>query len=649
MTGICGLWRFDGRPDAGEACARMARALRIYGPDRSGLRDDGPIALACRLARLLPEDRHDRQPLASADGRFVLVADVRLDNRPELARALGLAAERVAAMADADLLLEAWIAWGRGGIARLVGDFAFAVWDGFERRLALVRDFPGGRPLFWHRGEGRIGFASMVKGLHALPDVPVAADAATLGRHLMLLPMRGSASFFAGIHRVEPGHFVEFATDGVPRTVRWYEPPATLPDLRDPRPYLEEIRTVFDRAVADRLRGTGAVAATLSGGRDSTLVTATAAVQLAALGRRLAAYTHVPLPGVPLDQPPGRFADEGDLARLVAAAHANVDHELVTAAGRRIGDDLDRRFHDAEMPALNLCNEVWLSEIARLAGARRGTVLLTATWGNMTVGDEGLAGLNSLLYGGRPVAWARTALALLRTGGIAPASLGFLALQPLLPPAVEAWLRRLFRRPGRRLGDYTLVRPEVAEAPQPDDRPLLREAHGIFGQLARARRERMLSLFWQQELLALGAKGVLARNGVDIRDPMADRRLIDLCLALPHGLYLRDGRPRAVYHLAFADRVPTAIANNPLKGLQGGDWATRLDAARDVIVEEAARAHASPTAAALIDLDELRHLARTIPAAGEVDISAKAVRYRYRLLRTLSVAHFLRRIEGGNR
>jgi asparagine synthase (glutamine-hydrolysing) len=626
----------------------MRRALAVYGPDRAGSWDGGAIALGCQLARLLPEDRYDRQPLTSIDGRFVLVGDVRLDNRPELALALDISIGDLAALADVDLLLRAWIAWGKAGIPRLFGDFAFAVWDGRERCLTLVRDFPGSRPLFYHQGDGWVGFASMAKGLHALPGVPVAADKATLRRHLMLLPMRGPGSFFATISRVEPGHVTEISPDGRLHSSPWYHPPPPLPDSPDPQPYIAQVRAVFDRAVADRLRGTGSITSTLSGGLDSSLVTATAATQLALAGRRLTAYTHVPLPGVALHEPPDRLADEGDLARRLAAAHPNIDHVLVTSAQRRIGDDLDQRFYYSELPALNLCNEVWISEINRLAGARRGTVLLTAVCGNMTVSDEGIEGLNNLLYGRHLVAWARTALSLLRTGSITLKGLAFLSIRPLIPTRVENGLRRLFRRPGRVLRNFTLLRPDIMDAPSSDGPSLSEEAGRIFNGLARGRPERTLGLLWQLELQALSHKGALARYGLDIRDVMADRRLIDLCLSLPHGLYLHHGQRKGLYHLAFGDRIPSETLQNRRKGLQGADWATRLTQAKETLGQEAERACASPTAMALIDLDELSHLAATIPVPDGTDLEALALPYRYRLLRSLSVTHFLRRIEGSN-
>src|SRR3974377_552601 len=87
MTALAGLWRFDGQPDADEGCARMLAAQRVYGPHHGAHWSHGDVALGRQLTRVLPEDEFDRQPLIGTGGRYVLVADVRLDNRDELIEA----------------------------------------------------------------------------------------------------------------------------------------------------------------------------------------------------------------------------------------------------------------------------------------------------------------------------------------------------------------------------------------------------------------------------------------------------------------------------------------------------------------------------------------------------------------------------------
>src|SRR5262245_33969500 len=153
MTALAGLWRFDDRPNAAEGCARMLAAQEIYGPHDGAQCCDGSIALGRRLMRILPEDAYDRQPLLGGKGRFILVGDVRLDNRDELTDALQIPRSQACTLCDTAILLAAFEQWEEGCLERLVGDYAFAVWDGARRRLLLARDPLGQRPLHYHRGK----------------------------------------------------------------------------------------------------------------------------------------------------------------------------------------------------------------------------------------------------------------------------------------------------------------------------------------------------------------------------------------------------------------------------------------------------------------------------------------------------------------
>src|SRR5882672_6548094 len=111
MTALAGLWRFAGGPDAASDAARMLAAQTLYGPDAGAQWSDGDIALGRQLMRLLPEDAFDRQPLHGGGGRYVLVADLRLDNREELTASLQISAEKASQLCDAAILLLAAERW----------------------------------------------------------------------------------------------------------------------------------------------------------------------------------------------------------------------------------------------------------------------------------------------------------------------------------------------------------------------------------------------------------------------------------------------------------------------------------------------------------------------------------------------------------
>ncbi len=384
MSAIAGLWRFDDRPEAAADCARMLAAQKMYGPQDERCWSDGPLALGRRLFRTLPEDVNDRQPLQSHDGRLTLVADVRLDNRGELIAAFGLASSDQRLRSDADLLLLSLERWGEGALDRVVGDFAFALWDAPAQKLMLARDFLGQRPLHYHRGRGFFAFASMPKGLHALAEIPRAPDEQMVAEFLVLMPQSGPRSFFADIARVEPGHVVTVTRNGVSSRCYW-QPQRPRSVRRPSGDYVEGLRYHLDQAVQARLRGTnGVVGANLSAGLDSGAVTVTAARLLAPSGGKVVAFTAVPRAGYDGPDPRNRFGDEGPLAAATAAMYPNIEHVLIRSSKVSPLDGNDRNFFLFDRPMLSPSNMSWISAINHAARERKLGVMLVGTMGNMT-------------------------------------------------------------------------------------------------------------------------------------------------------------------------------------------------------------------------------------------------------------------------
>src|SRR5688500_331653 len=377
MSALAGLWHFGGKPGAAEGCERMLAAQEIYGPHDGRQWSMGSFALGRRLYRTVPEDAFDWQPLHSADDRLALVADVRLDNRDELCSALGIPSVAAAELCDAGVLLACLDRWDEAALERLVGDFAFALWNSQARKLLLARDFLGQRPLYYHGGKDFFAFATMPKGLHALADIPRAPDEQALAEFVTLIPPHGPRSVYKDVLRVEPGHGVTVTTEGVSRRRYWN--PREAGGMRAGRKdYAEGLRYHLAPATRSRLRGaSGAVATQLSAALDSAAVTATAARLLAPVGGKVVAFTAVPREGYDGPCPKDRIGDEGPLAAATAALYPNIDHIRVHSGHVSPVADLDRYFHLFDRPMLNLCNWVWLSAINAAARERNCTVVLT--------------------------------------------------------------------------------------------------------------------------------------------------------------------------------------------------------------------------------------------------------------------------------
>ena len=598
-----------------------------------------------RLFRLLPEDTHDRQPLRSRDGRLTLVADVRLDNRDEMIAALGLPLADARQLCDAAILLECLERWGEGALDRLVGDFAFALWDANAQKLVLARDFLGQRPLHYHRSRGFFAFASMPKGLHALAEVPYAPDEQAMAEFVTLMPQNGPRSFFKGVDRVMPAHIVTVTREHL-SSRRYWQPQRPRAGLATPGDYVDGLRYHLDQATKSRLRGAnGIVGADLSAGFDSSSVTATAARLLAPSGGKVVAFTAVPREGYDGPDPRNRIGDEGPLAAATAAMYPNIEHVLIRSGHRSPLDGLDRFFFLFDRPMLNLCNSVWASSIDQAARERKLHVMLTGQNGNMTVSYHGLELLPELLRTRRIIKlWHEASRLVAKTdmrwrGALAK------TFGPFTPVWLWQWANEAFLGRKQDILEYTAIRRDCLV--ELNLAALASERDLDFSY--RPRKDGFAMRLWVMGRVDSGNahKGTLAGWGIDYRDPTADKRLVEYCLGIPTEQYLADGVPRALAKRALADRLPKAVLTERKKGYQAADWHEGLTAARADVAAELDRLAVCVPAAKTLDIDRMKHLVENWPISGwERDDVIQP--YRLALLRGIAAGHFLRKASGAN-
>jgi asparagine synthase (glutamine-hydrolysing) len=622
----------------------MLRAQEIYGPHDGRTWSDGPLAMGRRLFRTLPEDAHDRQPLQSRDGRLVLVADIRLDCRDELIGALGLPADEAGQTCDAAILLASLERWGESALDRIAGDFAFALWDARAQKLLLARDFRGMRPLHYHCGRGFFAFASMPKGLHALPEIPYAPDEQTMAEFLTLMPQRGPRSFFKDIGRVEQAQVVTITRNGI--SMRHYWNPQRPSSMRlSSDDYVEGLRHHLDEAVSVRLRGAnGAVASHLSAGYDSAAVTATAARLMAPSRGKVVAFTSVPREGYDGPAPRNRFNDEGPLAAATAAMYPNVEHVLIRRGHASPLEGFGRDFFLFDRPMVAAANSVWLYAVNQAARERKLGILLSGQMGNLTLSYGGLELLPELLRTGHFIRLWRTAARLVAKTDVRWRGAMAKTFGPFLPAQFWQRLNEAFTGASWDIREYSAIRPRLA------------------AKLAARARERDLDFAYRpwkdsfaMRLWVLGRadlgnynKGSLAGWGVDQRDPTADKRLVEFCLSVPTDQFLNDGVPRALAKRALADRLPRAVLDASKKGYQTADWHEGLTAARGEVAAELDRLATCGPAAELLDIERMKRLVADWPTSGW-ERPAVMRAYRLALLRGISAGHFLRKASGANR
>jgi len=342
MCGIAGMvsLREGLEPPSLEALRRMAGALHHRGPDEFGAYRDARAGLA--HARLSIIDlATGQQPLANLDGTIHVVFNGEIFNYVELRADLVARGERFRTASDTEVLLRLLARDGEAALARLNGDFAFAFYDARRRRLTLARDRMGVRPLFYTWRDGTIVFASEVKGLLEFPGVAAQMDAEALDQIFTLWAPIAPRTAFKDIFELPPGHLM-VVEDGQASTRAWWSldfPDAGAVDARDDNVIADELLALLDDATRMRLRADVPVGAYLSGGLDSSLISALAAKHV---GDRLRTFS------VTFDS--AEHDESAYQAAMVAAL--GTEHTSVATSGADIARLFPATIRAAERPIL---------------------------------------------------------------------------------------------------------------------------------------------------------------------------------------------------------------------------------------------------------------------------------------------------------
>lgn len=543
----------------------MLAELAPFGPHSQACRTLGNACFGRALFAILPEDDFDRQPLIGGGGRYLLTADVRIDNRAELAATLGLAPAELKSLSDASMLMTAWERWQVGCFDHLLGDVAVAVWDSQSRRLTLARTAISHKPLFYHQAPEFVAFATMPQGLFALPDIPKRLDLGKAAAIAAGFADVGSNTFFEGIRVVRQGQALEFTT-GEPKVVPlWDLDNIASTSLRESE-LGDALRFELERAVTAQLRRrSGSAACQLSSGRDSSAVATTAALAMRGSGEHLLALTGAPGAGFAGPSIGTRLADESELAAVTAAKYPEITHIICRSRKQQIGPALRQLSERHYRPITNLSALHWAGEIDREACRRGASVMLIGWTGNHSISASGPAYLVDVLSHWGLLHWWTQAR---RIGGFSwPDWRGIarVTLGPFLPQSVYRQALRLSGRdPDPNLELPILRQPYRARGEEQlreefrDPRPP--RSFGDFRRSFLTRRDN-------------SEKMSLALFGIDVRDPTGDRRLVELCLSFPPDqLASRQWAPSPVYEAAFKDRIPATVLYNRNRGYQGADW-----------------------------------------------------------------------------
>jgi asparagine synthase (glutamine-hydrolysing) len=255
----------------------MLAPLRVRAPHGDSFFSAGHVALGQAFLRT-GSSGHENTNALTLDGHTWIVADARIDGRPELvARLRAKGCEAGVETPDGELLLHAYSVFGEELVHHVIGDFAFALWDARRQLLFCARDHFGVRPFFYAEWDGCVAFASHIEALLTLDGLPTTLDRRAVGDMLLFgMCMEAERTIYQSIRCLPAGSLMKI--EGGRRTVRRWWTLKRGPEQRraDAQEYVDEFLHAFRRAVLDRVPA-GPFALQLSGGVDSTSIAAVAA------------------------------------------------------------------------------------------------------------------------------------------------------------------------------------------------------------------------------------------------------------------------------------------------------------------------------------------------------------------------------------
>lgn len=330
MCGITGIFNLNSEPVSPLILRKMTDAIAHRGPDGEGQWIEDNIGLGHRRLAIIDLSPGGHQPMISANQRFVLNYNGEVYNFQELRAELEALGHHFRSRTDSEVVLSAWMEWGRDCVTRFNGMFAFAVWDKREQSLYLVRDRYGIKPLYYACWKQTFLFGSEQKAILSHPVARRELDKKALLEYFTFQNIFTDRTLLKGIKLLPPASITRITLDssGIPQINRFWDYRFREPDHpADPREYREELDRLMRQAVSRQLVTDVELGSYLSGGMDSGTLTALAARELPYIKTFTCGFDLSSASGIEL------AFDERIKAEAMSARFKTEHYEMVLKAG----------------------------------------------------------------------------------------------------------------------------------------------------------------------------------------------------------------------------------------------------------------------------------------------------------------------------
>lgn len=555
MSAIAGIFYLDGRQVTSHQLGLLVNRLFDRAVDGSFIWSGGTVGLVqCLFVTAAPKTFTNHPYLVDEAAGLAITADARLDNRLELANSLGLQGKE-AQSPDEYFILKAYEKWGGECPQRILGDFAFAIWDRSRHQLFCARDPIGVKPFYYYKSQHEFVFSSEIKAIFALDEVPRQLNELCVLDYLVDNRQDKEITFFQGISRLSPGSSLSLGQDIFQLRRYWSLNPEREVRFRKQEEYAEKLLEVFTQAVEARLRSALPVGCALSGGLDSSSVASLSRNILSQSGRGplntySALFSRLPESEISL-------IDESQYINRVLESGGFQPHFVELGSSgplAAIEETLPLLDEPVSAPTLPIFRSLYQAASQQGAG-----VYLEGIDGDLVV-SHGFERFIDLARGLKWQTWMSEVRAVSRRSGLSQAeiikkyTLGF-----LIPPSIYQQLRKIRRRRRSSAGILEYLSTNFVRNDSIKNR--LREQANYMNSLPHSAKDAHL-----QELssgtvpLSLELLDKIAsRCNIELRYPFYDQRVIEYCFAIPVDQKLSDGWSRHIFRNSLAGLLPEEI------------------------------------------------------------------------------------------
>ncbi|RST72533.1 asparagine synthetase B [Siminovitchia acidinfaciens] len=582
MSAITGLFNHNNQIVDAEHCTRLMGALKKFPSDDKYTWSSNCIFMGCHNQWITKESIGERLPYYDSERQLAITADAMIDNRRELFERLQVKKSLQKTLSDSQLILRAYVKWGKNAPNYLIGDFSFMIWDERNQKLFGARDFSGARTLYYYNNPEQFVFSTLIEPMLTLPFVKRKINEDWLAEFIAIPTIVESADInhtvFEDIYQVPPGHTITIDHGRIRLQRYWYVGPVKTLNLKSESEYQEAFQDVFRLSVTEKMRSHGEVGSHLSGGLDSGSVVSFAAKELKKKMKTLHTYSYIPEETFEDWTPKYYIADERPFIKETVRYVGNVKDNYLDFKSEDPFSGINDFLEIMEMPYKFFENAFWLKGINERAQVDGVKILLNGARGNHSI-SWGSERLNieyyaSLLKGGRLLQLNQELTAYCAN---------FLTGKKIMLPIVARnafpkIFRLLSMQNNTKYAFPSFINQQLANRTNVYNK--LKQYSIVAGHVDGGLDEYRRSYYDQLHVWnksGTATTKLSLRYSLWDRDPTNDPRVIRFCLSVPEKQYVKEGMERSFLRRMTKNILPDKVRlNHYSRGIQAADTIHRM-------------------------------------------------------------------------